>query len=112
MAFPVLIGWALVVSLITGVFTSLFSYLAQFLTKRLLIVVTSITVLIAITTAFFLAIDTLMQTIIVSMPTEVSQYIGLFLPSNFTACMSAIVTAKLARWAYDWKRNMINIRLS
>ena len=103
---------AALIAFLSALLISLFEFVAEFFSKRLLIIAVSVTVLVAVTVAFFAIIDTTVNAILVGVPTPVTQYIGLFLPSNFAACMSALVTAKLARWAYDWQYNILKIKMN
>lgn len=112
MPVPMILGLPFLASLLGGAFASLISFFGNFLTKRLALFAAMLTLLIAVTGTFILAIEGLISAVSYTLPSEYFNLIGLFLPSNFTACFSTIVTAKLLRWAYDWNVVLIQSKMS
>ena len=111
MALPVLAGIPWLASVIGGLFSAVFAYFAQFLTKRLAIVAAVVSVLIAITTAFFAAINGIVSALSVAAPPSVAVAASLVVPSNATACASAYMAALVARWAYQWNVKVLQYKL-
>ncbi|MEM3774941.1 MAG: DUF5455 family protein [Candidatus Bathyarchaeia archaeon] len=107
MALPAVAGLSWLATLLIGAFTSLFSFLTQFVSKRLAIVLLVIAAITTLTTAFFVAISGLISGMSYAMPSFVALGLGHVWPTNATACLSAIATGHVLRFAYEW-----NIRAS
>lgn len=45
-----------------------------------------------------------------SMPSGASLGLSLFLPTNVGACVGAMVSARLLRWAYDWQIKFLTMK--
>lgn len=110
MAIPVLAGFPWLASLLVGAFTSLFAFLTQFVSKRLAIVILVIAAIGTLTTAFFVAISGLISGMSYAMPSFVAQGLGHIWPSNATACISAIATAHVLRFAYEWNIRAVRMK--
>lgn len=102
MPLPALVGLPWLATLLIGAFTSLFAFLTQFVSKRLAIVLLVIAAITTLTTAFFVAISGLISGMSYAMPSFVGQGLGHIWPSNATACLSAIATGHVLRFAYEW----------
>lgn len=102
MALPALLGSSWLGALLVGAFTSLFTFLTQHLSKRLAIVLLVLGAIATLTTAFFLAIGGLISGISHTMPSFVALGLGHIWPSNGQACMAAIGTGHVLRFAYEW----------
>jgi len=87
----------------------LISFFGKFLTKKLAILAAVITAAASLTAAFIVTIEGLMAGVYVSMP-ETGTWFS-FLPPNFSACISAIVTAEVVRWVYDWNIKIVQWKL-
>ncbi len=111
MAIPVLAGIPWLAGLIGGLFTALFSYFAKYLSKRFAVTVTVVSILVTVSAAFFVAINALIGGIVVAAPPEVAAVAGMILPSNTEACLTAIATAQLLKWAYVWNVKVIQYKL-
>ena len=101
----------LIAALIGGLFTSLFAYLAKFYTKKIAVAFAIITLLLTATTAFIALISGLMASVVAVSPPFLSVAIQLVVPDNAATCMSAILTARIARWAYEWNVRIIQYKL-
>lgn len=108
---PVLVGIPWLASLIGGLFSSLFVWLATWLTKRLAIVAAAVIVLGTITLAFFAALEALVGSLGLVLPAEVLQGAAHVLPSNTSACVTAMLTARTLRYAYDWNVAIIKLKV-
>lgn len=111
MALPLLAGIPWLAALLASMFGAIFSWLIQFFTKRIAIVLAALAVLATVTTAFFALISGLAAGLSSATPAEFNEAIGLVMPSNVTACLTAISTAHLARWAYAWQVRIIQYKL-
>jgi len=45
-----------------------------------------------------------------AMPSGASLGLSLFLPTNVGACVGAMVSARLLRWAYDWQIKVLTMK--
>jgi hypothetical protein len=111
MPFPVLAGIPWLAAVLGGIFSSVFAYFANFLTKRLAITAAVVAVIVGVTTAFFAAIAAIVSGISAVAPEQVSAAVGLVVPSNATFCISAYMSALLLRWAYQWQVKIIQYKL-
>lgn len=56
----------------------------------------------ALAAAFFVAIQTALQQVVYTIQTpELAMWIGVFWPPHYSACLSIILSARVARWVYD-----------
>lgn len=108
---PVLAGIPWLAGLIGGLFTSLFTWLAAVITKRFAVVAAALIVLAAITVAFFAGLQALISGLGVVVPQFLLDAAGHALPSNTDLCVTAGMTARLARYAYDWNVRIIQYKL-
>jgi len=104
-----LLGIPFLAGVFGSVMSGLISFLAQFMTKRIAIVIAAIAAVVLVTGVFVGAISALVDTIQFSFPDY--KYAFLFLPSNFEDGFGAIVAAKVLRWAYDWNIKIIQWKL-
>lgn len=92
---------------------SLIGNLAGMLGIQLAKKTTFITAIILASTALMVAlgavINSALSAIAVSMPSAVAAG-SIFLPTNTSACITAIISCKTARMLYDW--NMKNLEMS
>lgn len=112
MPIPVIAGMPWLAGLIAGLFSSLISWFASFLTKRLAIVAAGVAVLVVIVSAFMAALLALINGLAIVVPDTVSLAASLVIPSNTPACISAYLTARVARWAYDWNINVLHWKMT
>jgi uncharacterized membrane protein YjjP (DUF1212 family) len=111
MALQVLAGIPWLAGILGSIFTGLLTFLSQYATKRVALVGSFIIAVGVVTTGFFAVLEGLIQAITVVAPTGFLESFALFLPHNTTACISAILAAKLARWVYDWNIKVIQMKL-
>lgn len=102
MPVPVMIGLPWLASLLGGLFTSLLGFFTQYLSRRLAVVLLIVAALVTLTTAFFVAIGALISGLTVVMPGFVASGLGHIWPSNMQACVSAIASGHVLRFAYEW----------
>lgn len=110
MALPALAGFGWFATVVAGLFASLIGFFAKYLTKRLAIAAALITAAIAITAAFYAAITGVLALIAPVTPPQFNVALGLFLPSNAKACLSAVMSAYVLRWLYDWQIKVLTYK--
>lgn len=111
MPIPAFAGIPWLASFVGGLFTVSVTWLAQFLTRRVAFVVAAIAVIVSITTAFYAAIDALLSSFTVVLPPFVTDAAALVLPDNVPFLMSAIISAHLLRWVYEWNVKVVQMKL-
>ncbi len=79
------------------------------LAKKTALITVMLAASVALTLALAVAITNLLGGITAALPTDLSAGAA-FLPSNTSACISAVLTAKVARFIYDW--NMKNLEMA
>lgn len=90
-------------------FSGLLAFFAKFVTKRVAIVGAAIGVILTITATFIAAIEGLLVGIAYAAPDFGVAFA--FFPPNMSACVSAIITAKILKWAYSWNVSFIQMKL-
>lgn len=110
MPIPVIAGLGWLGSLIGGIVTTLIAAWGTRLAQRLINIALVVTALIAVTAAFYVSMQAVVSTITPAMPPQFNAAVGMFMPSNATACLSAILTAYTLRWLYDWKVKIISMK--
>jgi hypothetical protein len=97
---------------IQSLFMAIASFFGEFMTKKIAMVAAAVTALTAIMATFKVAIDAALNAITAITPTGAFLFgLGL-LPSNTTACITAILTAQTASIIYIYWRNIIAFRLT
>jgi len=87
----------------------LVAFFGKYFTKKLAILAAVITAAATLTGAFIVSMEGLMAGIHYAMPSLGNWFT--FIPGNFTVCISAIITAELIRWVYDWNVKIIQWKL-
>lgn len=108
---PVIAGIPYLAGLLGGLFSSLVSFFALYLTKRLALVVVAIGIMLAVTVTFWSACDALIAGIQVAAPYEITRAMSLVLPDNFRSCFAAVMSAHFLRWVYEWNIKIIQLKL-
>ncbi|MDH2435390.1 DUF5455 family protein [Pokkaliibacter sp. MBI-7] len=89
----------ILVTLISGLFTWLATLLARSLGIKLAINVAVFSLFIVFLAAFYTALVAILSGIAVTMPSVMSEGLS-WLPSNFGACVSAVLSAESAAYIY------------
>lgn len=82
-------------------FASLAAFFGQWMAKKTMIVTSFVAGSLALTTAFVVAVKALLAGIVAQLPSW-AVGVGYFVPDNAALCLSAVLTAKIARWIYDY----------
>lgn len=99
-----------VLSAIGSAAASALGYFSAWSAKRITLVIAGVAAIAVAVTVFVSAITNALSAVAVTMPAEI-QLAFLFIPSNVSACVSAIVTAHVARWVYSLHLKAINIKV-
>lgn len=85
--------------------------LLAFLTRKFGTATATIASFIILTAAFIACINIILQTVLglIQIPSWIANSVGLFIPVNFTACLSAIMSARICRVAYDMAFDKIKL---
>lgn len=108
MALPALAGVGWLAGLVANAFAALLVFFGKFFTARLAAVAAMIVAALALTAAFYVAIAGVIGLISPIAPPFFSDALGMFLPSNAKACISAIFSAFVLRWLYDWQVKILS----
>ncbi len=102
---PVLAAWLL------SVFTAVLNFLSTYLGKRVAVILAVVAAYAALFGAFYASIVGLVNGVVHAYPSTGVFLAGCFLPSNTYSCLTAIVTAHIARWVYDQKVLLVKTKL-
>lgn len=111
MALFALAGIPWLAGLIGGLFTSAFTFFAQYMTKRFAIIAASVVAIVTLTTTLFNGLYGLVGTLNLVLPPEIVGIAGHVMPTNGLACVTVLLSAKMARYAYDWNIKIIQYKL-
>lgn len=109
MAAPALLGIPWLAAVIGSVISGLVSFFGKWFSKRVALTLAAVTAVVAVTAGFIGVIEGLIAAIQYAAPDTAGWF--LFIPGNFSACLSAIITGKIARWAYEWNVKIIQWKL-
>lgn len=105
---PVLLGLPWLASFLAGIFGSVLGFVVKYATKRFAIVAAGLVVIAGLTAGMFAAIYAIATGLSYAMPAEIVYAARLFLPSNTQACITAIASAEVLKWVYDW--NIVGVK--
>lgn len=88
---------------IAQIATTLFGWFFIARARNVTINLVILTLLIGLTAALTLAIYTLGVGLFYVVHPQWSQAAGMFIPNNAIPCVSAIYSARLLRWVWEWK---------
>ena len=91
-----------------GLFAGLIEFLAKTYSKRVAFQLAVVASIVAVTAAFSAAIYAIYLTIAVVAPSGTACGIALIVPFNAVPCVSAVMSAKVVRWVYEWKITFIS----
>jgi hypothetical protein len=90
-----MLGW------LTGLFTQLFAVFGFELTKKTAYATAAIAAFLSLTLVFTLGIKVLISAIIAPFP-DIPTAAFAFVPQNLSLCASTVISAKMARFIYDY----------
>lgn len=93
-------------ALIYGLFGGMVGWLAKYLTQRAANMVVLVGVAAAAAGTAWATINAIVSGIIPAMPNGLAVALTWCIPSNFNACISAIIGTEIACAGYRWTRNV------
>ncbi len=107
----IVIAITFLATFLADIFTRSVGVVFEILTKRILIIASCLTVLAAFVVAFYALILTLVSSISATLPPFFSAAASMVVPDNFITIVSIQITARIARWAYEWNVKVLQWRL-
>jgi len=107
---PILLrGLAWLATALTGLLPAAVDFFARWVTKKTLMMAAYYSAYAALTAGVFASVASGISVIAPDLPTGYHQAAGMFLPGNAYLCISAIVTATVVRWVYDYQVKLLDI---
>ena len=94
---------------IAGMAATMVAFFATWMTKRIAINLTIITLVFGLTVGIFTVIKASLAGISVVAPPYFLDAMNMITPNNFWPCASAIFSAKIIRWVWVWKVHFITM---
>ena len=91
----------LLAALIKSLFVFLIGVFAQWVTKRVALALAVAVVFASLTAAMVVAMQVLVSSAVIPMPSSFGRAACWFMPSNFKSCVGIMIGAQATRWAYD-----------
>lgn len=88
---------------------SIAAFFSVELTKKVLFATAAVAALLTLTGAFVVVVKVLLVGIAYVMPGFVATGMALLMPTNLTVCLSAIFSARVARWIYDYHMTALKL---
>lgn len=107
MPIPAIAGIPWLASAIGGIIGSLVAFLAKFLTRKLAIKAGYVTGFLLLLTIFAAFIVQLMTVVVIVLPEGYGVMLSYLIPWNLPLCISVIVTARLGKWLWQFKVNIL-----
>lgn len=111
MPLPAIVGVAALGGMMGSFVTRLLTWSAETFTKRVIWFGLAVAAVVAFTAGFFAAITSILDGLLVTLPSEVTWLIPMVMPSNAVACLTAIVSAHTLRFVYLWQVRLVNWKL-
>lgn len=92
---------ALVFRFLFSAFTSIFTFFGTYFTSKVAIGTALVLVMVAATATLTAAINALVSSIVFNLDSQMLYYLAMLWPVHFNVCLSALVSARVARWIYD-----------
>ncbi len=108
---PVLAGLPWLAASIGGLFTSLFTWLAGFISRKIAVTVLGVSVMFTLTYALITALEFLVSGISTVVPGAVVQAMGLLMPSNYMACVGVALSGRFLLFLYQWKIKVLEYKM-
>ena len=109
---PVLAGFPWLASILSAIVLSFLSFFVRIFTKKMAFVAFFVSASALFTSAFFSALESLVSTISLSVPDYFNVACQMIVPSNSTACISVMISARVLRFIYDWNIKILNMKFS
>lgn len=96
-------------NLFVGLVSAVLSYVGAHLAKKTVFALAAVAAALSLTAAFVFVIKGLLAGMSLVLPDWAVVGAAMFLPSNTALCISALISARVARWIYDY--HMETLRL-
>jgi hypothetical protein len=106
---PVLLGLPWLAAVLGSLFTGVVAWLAQYVTKRIAILVAAIAALTTLTVAFVAIVQGAIDVLSFSFP--IAANFGFILPPDLSALVGSYAAIRLAHWVYSWNIKIVQLRL-
>lgn len=112
MAFPLVAvaGLSWLGGLIGSLLTSVITVFSKRVVWRLGLLTAIVSGMALLTGGLMVAGHAAILSLSTAMPSGASLGLSLFLPTNVGACVGAMVSARLLRWAYDWQIKVLTMK--
>lgn len=95
-----------------SLFAGLITFFVKFFSKRFALTAAFVTGSLILFGAMFAVVYSAMAAIRVALPPEFGLAMATIIPGNVPACLGAYLTARTARWIYDWNTRVLQFRLN
>lgn len=96
----------LLAAFLGSIFGKILDLFMKYFTRRVAMLPAVVVAITALTATLFISFMGLISAVEVALPPELVAVSGIF-PPNMTACLSAVSSARLLKWVYDWNNNFI-----
>lgn len=93
-----------------GFINGLFSFFAEYFSKRVAAHIAIGAALLAMFSVFTIIVTTALSALIVGLPPALQSPLAI-IPGNLGACLSALQTARVAKFAWTWKRDLLTTKM-
>lgn len=105
----VILGLPWLAAVLGSLFMTVVTFLATYVTKRIAIIVAAMLALSILTAAFIGLIEGLTSAFSYQFPGIGG--LGMVIPADFPALLSAYIAARIAFWVYSWNIKIIQMKL-
>lgn len=106
MPLPAFVGIPILVTFLTSIFTAVVSFFLQYFTKRMATFLAAVAAMLALFAGFLAIVVGAVNGLNIVLPPE-AKFIGYYLPSNTSSCISAYSTVWVARYVYSWNNRLL-----
>ena len=99
-------------TILGSLFAGLLSFFVKYISKRFALTAAFVVGSLSLFAVFFSVIWGLLQTLNYVAPAELAMAFRSIIPDNFVTCTGAYLTARIARWIYDWNTRVLQFRLN
>ena len=92
-----------IAAFLAGLAGQILGFFTNFLTRKVAINLTIITMILGLALTVALSIKALATGLSYIAPPELVQGLSLFIPDNATYCVSIVFSAKVIRWVWSWQ---------
>jgi len=103
MAVPAILGMGVLITFLGKIFDALLEFFTKRLTKKLAVRAVFATLVVGLMASFIALLQGLLAALVFALPEEYGGILRNVVPANTALCLSAVVTANIARRIYDLK---------